>query len=86
MEHLGVLKNSLKHVHAFQIKLEIGSVFKERRKPENSEKTSQSKGENQREIQRTNGLNTRIQAKAISMGDECCHHCPTLAPLIKNKL
>ena len=38
MEHLGVLKNSLKHVHAFQIELEFGSVFKERGKPENSEK------------------------------------------------
>ena len=26
MEHLGVLKNSLKRVHAFQIELEFGSA------------------------------------------------------------
>ena len=62
------------------------AVFKERRKLVNSEKNLMSKGENQQEIQPTNGLNARIQARAILVGDECCHHFPTLAPLIKNKL
>ena len=52
----------------------------------NSEKNLMSKGENQQEIQPTNGLNARIQARAILVGDECSHHFPTLAPLIKNKL
>jgi len=39
MEQLRVLKNLLKHVSAFQIELEFGSVFKERGKPEYPEKT-----------------------------------------------
>ena len=86
MEHLGVLKNSLKNVHVFQIESEFGSVQLKGENQRTRQKTSRSKGENQQEIQRTNGLNPKIQAKAILMGEECCHHCPTLAHLIKNKL
>ena len=38
-KHLGVLLNSFKHVRAFQIELEFGSVgFEERGKPEYPEK------------------------------------------------
>ena len=53
MEHLRVLKNSLKHVHAFQIELEFGSVFKGENQ-RTRRKTSSSKGENQQEIQPKN--------------------------------
>ena len=38
MEHLGVLKNSLKRVRAFQIELEFGRVGFYRGKPEYSDK------------------------------------------------
>ena len=38
MKHLGVLKNSLKHVHAFQIKLGFGSVSRKGKTRELGEK------------------------------------------------
>ena len=45
MEHLGVLKNSLKRVRAFQIELDFGRVgFKDRGKPEYSDKNLSEQG------------------------------------------
>ena len=38
--------------------------FKERGKPENSEKTSRSKGENQQQTQPTYGVDVRIRTQA----------------------
>ena len=44
MEHLGVLKNSLKRVRAFQIELEFGRVGFYRGKPEYSDKNLSEQG------------------------------------------
>ena len=44
MEHLGILKNSLKRVCAFQIELEFGRVGFYRGKPECSDKNLSEQG------------------------------------------
>ena len=44
MEHLGVLKNSLKRVRAFQIELEFGRVGFYKGKPEYSDKNLSEQG------------------------------------------
>ena len=43
-------------------------------------KTSQSKGENQKQTQPTYGVDARIRTRTTLVGGECCHHCDTLAP------
>ena len=64
MEHLGVHKNSLKSVRAFQIRSNWNLkmwVFKEWGKPEYPrKKTSRSKDENQRRPQLACGADARI--------------------------
>ena len=60
---LGVRKNSLKRVHAFQNELKFGRValvFEEKGKPEYPGKTSSSKRENQQQTQTTYGVDTTI--------------------------
>lgn len=50
-KHLGVPKNSFKHVCTFQIKLDFEVfIFGESEKMEYLEKMSQSKGENQHKL------------------------------------
>ena len=43
-------------------------------------KTSQSKGENQKQTQPTYGVEAGIGTRAILVGGECSNHCATLAP------
>ena len=90
-EHLGVVKNSLKRVRAFQIELEFESVGFLRRGENRStrRKTSPSKGENQQQTQPTYGVDARIRTGATLVGGECSHHCATLAPqylLVEQKI
>ena len=54
----------------------------EREKPEKPEKKiSWSKGENQQQTQPTYGVDVMIWTQAALVGDECSHHCATLAAL-----
>ena len=53
-EDLGVLKNSMKRVYAFQIELEFESVGRGNRRT--WRKTSRSNGENQQQTQPTYGV------------------------------
>ena len=64
MEHLGVLKNSLKRVRAFQIELDFGRVgFIRTGENRNTRiKTSRSKGENQQQTRPTYGSNSQMLA------------------------
>ena len=63
MEHLGVLKNSLKRVRAFQIELEFGRVGFYRGKPEYSDKNLSEQGrEPTKKTQPTYGSNSQMLA------------------------
>ena len=63
MEHLGILKNSLKCVRAFQIELEFGRVGFYRGKPEYSDKNLSEQGrDNQQQTQPTYGSNSQMLA------------------------
>ena len=62
-------------VHCFQIKLEFGVlVFVEWGKPENPEKNTRNKDENQQQTQ------PRYQTRATLVGGEHSHHCVILPP------
>ena len=83
-EHLRVLKNLLKHVRAFQIELETGSVgfFKRKENWSTWRKTSRSKGENQqKQIIPTYGADAGVRSRTTLVEGECSHHCATLATL-----
>ena len=73
-EHLGVVKNSLKHVLAFQIELEFESVgFKGEEKtevPVEKPLGARCKGENRQQTQPTYGVDARIRTRATLMGGE----------------
>ena len=55
--------------------------FEEREKPEKPVKSSCSKEENQQQTQPTYGVDVMIWTQAALVGDECSHHCATLAAL-----
>ena len=81
---LGVLENLFKHVDAFQIKLEFGSVGVCR------EVKTQVHGEEPLgAMERTNNkLNPNMASmpgfkqRATLVGGECSYHCTTLAPTL----
>ena len=76
-EHLGVLKNLLKRVCAFQIELEV-LVFKERGKLESTRgKTSQGKEGNLQQTQPIYGVDAMIRTQATLLGGKCTPHCAT---------
>ena len=45
------------------------------------EKPLGARGENQQQTQPTHGVDAGIWTRATLVGDECFHHCATLAPL-----
>ena len=75
MTHLGVLKNSLKRVHAFQMEV---LVFKKRGKPGYPEKNLSE----QRREPATNSADMWRGLRDFNQGyigeGECSHHCATL--------
>ena len=81
MEHLGVLKNSLKRVHAFQIELEFGSAgFQGKVKTVlPSEKPFGARKRTNNKLNPHNGVDARIRTWATLVGGECSHHCATFA-------
>ena len=69
-EHLGVVKNSLKRVRAFQIEYEfvIVGFWGEEKTEAPGEKSSRSKGEYQQQTQPIYGVDAGIWTRATLMG------------------
>ena len=66
----------------FPMELKFRNVdfFVDGGKPENPEKNSQSKDENQQQIQPTFDTGSRIWTRATLVGGEHYHHCAIPAP------